>query len=91
VECDAVIVNVGYRLAPEHKAPAAIYDAYAAVKWVVAHAEELDISPSSICTFGESGGGWVTAACAVLLADKKESHLLQFHMPMLPMLNDMFW
>ena len=34
-ESDTVIINVEYRLAPEHKAPAAIYDGYAALKYVL--------------------------------------------------------
>jgi acetyl esterase len=91
VDCDATIINFGYRLAPEHKAPAALYDAYSCVKWAVDNAQKLGIDPAHICIFGESGGGYVTEGCAVVLADHDEGHLVKFHMPMLPSVNDMYF
>jgi acetyl esterase/lipase len=91
IDCKAVIFNCDYRLAPEHKAPAALYDAYACVKHIIADCKTWGVDPHRICIFGESGGGWVTAGCALLLAEMGEGDLVKFHMPMLPMVNDMYW
>jgi acetyl esterase len=78
VESDVTVVNVDYRLAPEHKSPAAIMDAYAALKYVVKNADKLSIDKYRIGTFGESGGGWVTTGLGMLLAERDESYLVKF-------------
>src|SRR5262245_41198431 len=61
----AVVISVGYRLAPENRFPAAVYDAYAALPWTAEHAAELGIAPDRIAVGGHSAGARLAAAVAL--------------------------
>jgi acetyl esterase/lipase len=50
------VISMEYRLAPEHRFPAAIEDAYAAVSWVAGHARALGIDADRIAIGGDSAG-----------------------------------
>ncbi|SPO01378.1 related to lipase/esterase [Cephalotrichum gorgonifer] len=79
---------VGYRLAPEHPAPAGVEDAYAAVQYISSHAAELGIDASRIALLGISGGGAVAAGAALLARDRGLSPPLAKLVLVYPMLDD---
>ncbi len=67
---DAVVVSVDYRRAPEHRAPTAAEDAYAALLWAVAHADELSVDVDRVLVAGDSAGGNLAAVTCLLARDR---------------------
>ncbi len=83
----AVIVSVDYRLAPEHPAPAAIDDCYAALQWMGANAGDLGYDPDRLAIYGGSAGGGLAIATALMVRDHGGPAIC-FLMPIYPMIDD---
>lgn len=65
----AMVCSLDYRLAPEHKFPTAVHDAEDAMRWLCANAASIGADPARIAIGGDSAGGTLTAACAILARD----------------------
>ncbi|BDM73147.1 esterase [Streptomyces nigrescens] len=66
----AIVVTVEYRLAPEHRYPAGVEDCYLALEWAAKQAGELGIDADRIAVTGNSAGGGLSAAVALMARDR---------------------
>lgn len=64
------VISVEYRLAPEHKYPAALEDAFAATKYISEHADEFEVDAEKLVIAGDSAGGNLAAAVALKARDE---------------------
>jgi acetyl esterase/lipase len=86
-ELGILVVNVEYRLAPEHPFPAGLDDCFAALQWMHASAAELGIDSSRIAVAGSSAGGGL-AACVAQMALDHGGPQVCFQLLQYPMLDD---
>jgi acetyl esterase len=66
---NCAVLSVDYRLAPEHKFPTAVEDAFDALTWLHAHAAEYGLDVGRLAVGGDSAGGTLATVCAVLARD----------------------
>jgi acetyl esterase len=66
-----VVISVDYRLAPEHKFPAAVEDAYDSLQWIASNPEAFDIDVNRIAVGGDSAGGNLAAVACIMAKERK--------------------
>ena len=88
--CDmtgCVVVSVEYRLAPENPFPAAPEDCYTGLVWMAQNAAEIGVDPERIALFGQSAGGGLVLAVALMSRDRGFPSI-RMQMPIYPMIDD---
>lgn len=67
----AMVVSIGYRMAPEHKLPAAHEDSYAATQWLMRHVANWGGDPKRVAVAGESAGANLATETCLRARDRK--------------------
>lgn len=69
LRCGGAVLALDYRLAPEHRFPAAVDDAWAALRWLHTEAPALGLDACRLAVGGDSAGGTLAAVCALRARD----------------------
>ncbi|KAI1322553.1 alpha beta hydrolase fold-3 domain-containing protein [Xylariaceae sp. FL0255] len=80
-----IVVNVGYRTAPEFPHPTPAIDSWDALKWVFANASKLNIDPSRVAVSGLSAGGCLAAVLSILARDEPGIPPLKLQLLIVPL------
>ena len=75
-EAGMVVMSVDYRLAPEHRFPAAAEDAYAAALWAAQHAQEIGADGDLVAVGGASAGANLAAAVTLMAREREAPKLI---------------
>ena len=85
-EVGCVVISIDYRLAPENMFPAAVDDGFTVLKWISKRAEYLNIDGEKIAVCGDSAGGNIAAALALMTKNLQGPGLI-FQLLMYPVLD----
>lgn len=69
LQSDATLIALDYRLAPEHRFPTAVDDAWSALRWLAAEGGTIGVDAQRIAVGGDSAGGTLAATCAIHARD----------------------
>jgi acetyl esterase len=83
-QIDLPVISIDYRLAPEHRFPAAAEDCEAATRWIAGSPAELGLTVTGLITSGDSAGGNLTIVTTMALRDNPAAVPVLLQHPIYP-------
>jgi hypothetical protein len=87
-QLDMPVISIDYRLAPEHRFPAAAVDCEAATRWIAGSPAELGLDVTGLVTSGDSAGGNLTIVTTMALRDNPAAVPVLVQHPIYPVVTD---